>query len=118
MGMCFASLSQMALKGDQCLPEPAKFIFYPDHLSEVRTMRTTPWMGWPPKCEVAAGPVKTKVTFENWTSVPPLMQTCSVDGPLVSKGAELPLPVMLTGPVTTKPGTVVAGLLAGQTLVS
>ena len=31
-GMCYASLSQMALKSDRCLPEPAKFIFYPDHL--------------------------------------------------------------------------------------
>src|ERR1700688_442362 len=87
-------------------------------LSELRTIRTTPWIGWPPKCPVAAGHINSKVTFENWISVPPLMQTCSVDGPLASKGAGLPLPVMLTGPVTTKPGTVVGGLLVGQTLVS
>ena len=51
-------------------------------------------------------------------SVPPVMQTCSVDSPLAtSKGAGLPLPVMLAWPVTTK-RTVVGGLSAGQTLAS
>ena len=74
-------------------------------------------MAWVPKCPVA-GPVNTRLTFENGTSAPPVMQTCRVDGPLASKGAGFPLPVMLTWPVTTKPALVVAGLLAGQTLVS
>ena len=57
------------------------------------------------------------VTFENSTSVPPVMQTCSMDGPLASNGAAVPLPVILGWPMTTK-RTVVEGLSAGQTLVS
>src|SRR5579862_4195741 len=74
-------------------------------------------MAWVPKWPVA-GPVKTSDTFENGTWAPPVMQTCSVEGPLASKGAGFPLPVMLTGPVSTKPALVVAGLLAGQTVKS
>jgi len=53
-------------------------------------------MAWVPKCTVAGLVlVNIKVTFEYSTSVPPVMQTFSVDGPFASKGAALPLPVML-----------------------
>ncbi len=54
-----------------------------------------------PKCAVA-GPPNVSVTFEFMTSLPPVMQTCSVDvGGVVSKGALLPFPVTrLTVPFT------------------
>ena len=75
-------------------------------------------MGWLPKCPVAGLVlVNVRVTFENSTSVPPVMQTWSVDGPFASKGAGLPLPVILASPVTTK-RPVVVGLSVGQALVS
>jgi hypothetical protein len=35
---------------------------------------TTPWIGWGPKCPVA-GPVYTRLMFENSTVEPPVMQT-------------------------------------------
>ena len=61
-------------------------------------MRTTPWMACDPKCLAAAGPPNTSVMFEfgneNWTSFPPLTQTCSVEeGGFVSNGAICPFPV-------------------------
>jgi len=83
----------------------------------VETLLTTPWIGCGPKCPVA-GPVYTRVTFENATSDPPMMQTWSVDAPLDSKVAGPPFPEVVAVPVTTRPETVVGGLLAGQTLVS
>ena len=59
-----------------------------------------------------------RLRFENETTEPPVMHTLRVDAPLDSKGAGLPLPVVVAVPVTTTPGPVVAGLLAGQTDVS
>ena len=87
-------------------PSPARtWRSYRSFLSESRsflsesanTLRTTPWMAWVPKCVVAGAP-NTRVMFEfgteYGTSLPPVMQTCSVDeGGLVSKGAMLPFPV-------------------------
>lgn len=61
--------------------------------------------------------MNVRATFEYSTSVPPVMQTCSVEGPFTSNGAGVPLAVMLGWPVTTK-RAVEAGLSAGQTLVS
>jgi hypothetical protein len=78
---------------------------------------TTPWIAWGPKWLVA-GPVYTILIFENETEDPPKMHTWSVDAPFDSKGAGLPLPVVVAVPVTTTPGPVVAGLFAGQTEVS
>jgi len=46
------------------------------------------------------------------------MHTWSVDAPFDSKGAGLPFPAVVAGPVTTTPEPVVAGLLAGHTDVS
>jgi hypothetical protein len=83
----------------------------------VDTLLTAPCSGWGPKCEVA-GPVYTRVTFENATSVPPVMQTCSVDGPFASKVAGPPFPVVVAVPVTTIAAPVVGGLKTGQTLGS
>jgi hypothetical protein len=75
-------------------------------------------MGWLPKWPVAGlVVVKVRVTFENSTSVPPVTQTWSVEGPLDSKGAGLPLPVILASLVITK-RPVVAGVSTGQALVS
>lgn len=68
-----------------------------------------------PKCPVA-GPVNTKVMLENSTSDPPVIQTCSVVGPLASKGAGFPLPVMNVAVPFTLKRVVVAGLSAGQPL--
>jgi hypothetical protein len=62
--------------------------------------------------------VYTILIFENETDDPPKRHTWSVDDPFDSKGAGLPLPVVVAVPVTTTPGPVVAGLLAGQTDVS
>ena len=79
---------------------------------------TTPWIACVPKCPVA-GPVYTIVKFENSTSVPPVIQICSVDGPLDSKDAGPPFPEVVAGVLLiTIPEPVVAGLKAGQTLVS
>jgi len=83
----------------------------------VDTWLTAPWMACGPKCPVA-GPVYTSVMFENATSVPPVIQICSVDAPLDSKGAGLPFPEVVAVAVTTTPEPVVGGLLAGHTLVS
>ena len=83
----------------------------------VDTLLTTPWIGCVPKCPVA-GPVYTRVTLENESSDPPMMQTWRVDAPLASKVAGPPFPVVVAVPLTTRPETVVGGLLAGQTLVS
>jgi hypothetical protein len=47
-----------------------------------------------------------------------MMQTWSVDELLGSKGAGPPFAVVIGFPVTASPETVVAGLFAGQTLVS
>ena len=82
----------------------------------VETLLTTPWMGCVPKCPVA-GPEYTRVTFENETPEPPMMQTCSVEVPFGSKGAGPPFAVVGAVPVTIRPETVVGGLLAGQVLV-
>jgi hypothetical protein len=83
----------------------------------VDTLLTAPWIGCVPKCPVA-GPEYTRVTFENETSDPPMMQIWSVDEPFDSKLAGLPFPLVVAVPVTTRPVPVVGGLLAGQTLVS
>ena len=83
----------------------------------VDTVVTTPWIACGPKCPVA-GPVYTRVMFENSTSVPPVMQSWIEDVPLDSKVAGPPFPVVVAILVTTIPEPVVGGLLAGQTLVS
>src|ERR1039457_754274 len=53
------------------------------------TFLTTPWIACVPKCPVA-GPVYTSVTFEYGIIDPPMIQTCRVDDPILSKGAGLP----------------------------
>jgi len=78
---------------------------------------TTPWIACDPKCPVA-GPVYTNVTFDHSTLDPPMMQTCRVDGPILSKGAGLPFAEVVAGPVIIRPYPVDAGLLAGHVLVS
>jgi hypothetical protein len=61
--------------------------------------------------------VYTRVTFENETPDPPMMQTWSVDVLFGSKGDGPPLAVVGAVPVTMTPETVVGGTLAGQALV-
>jgi hypothetical protein len=88
-----------------------------DQVYFVDTRFTTPWIGCVPKCPLA-GPVYTIVRFENSTSDPPVMQTWSEDAPLESKGAGPPFADVVAVELITTPGTVVAGLFAGQTDVS
>jgi hypothetical protein len=63
---------------------------------------TTPWIACVPKWPVA-GPVYTSVTFDHSISDPPMIQTCRVDGPILSKGAGLPFAEVVAVPVSIMP---------------
>jgi len=57
--------------------------------------------------------VYTILRFENEAADPPVRPTCREDARFGFK--RLPFPVVVAVPVTTTPGAMVAGLLAGQT---